>query len=64
VPARVHDRDAVEGEGAFGGVDPLEGGVAFGVTEGGEEAVGGVVGVAEVSEEIGCSADILCSKTG
>jgi hypothetical protein len=54
----------VEGEGAFGGVDPLEGGVAFGVTEGGEEAVGGVVGVAEVSEEIGCSADILCSKTG
>jgi hypothetical protein len=38
----------MEREGAFGGVDPLQGGVAFRVAEGGEEAVGGVVGVAEV----------------
>ena len=41
-------------EGAFGGVHPLEGCVALGVAEGWEEAVGGVVGVAEVSvEEMG-----------
>lgn len=49
VPARVHDGDAVQREGAFGGVYPLEDGVAFGVAEGWEEAVGGVVGVTEVS---------------
>ena len=49
VPARVHDGDAVQGEGSFGGVDPLQDGVAFGVAEGWEQAVGGVVGVAEVS---------------
>lgn len=34
VPARVHDRDAVEREGAFGCVDPLQDGVALGVAEG------------------------------
>lgn len=56
VPAGVHDGYAVEGEGAFGGVDPLESGVAFGVAEGGEEAVGGVVGVAEVSFKATCLA--------
>jgi len=39
----------VEREGAFGGVNPLEGGVALGISEGWEEAVGGIVGVAEVS---------------
>jgi hypothetical protein len=49
VPAGVHDRDAVQREGAFGGVHPLEGCVALGVAEGWEEAVGGVVRVAEVS---------------
>ena len=49
VPASVHDGDAVEREGAFGGVHPLEDGVAFRVAEGWEEAVGCVVGVAEVS---------------
>ena len=49
VPASVHDRDAVEREGAFGGVHPLQDGVALWVAEGWEQAVGGVVGVAEVS---------------
>lgn len=39
----------MEGEGAFSGVHPLKGGVAFRVAKGGEEAVGDVVGVAEVS---------------
>ena len=60
VPARVHDGDAVQREGAFGGVHPLEDGVAFGVAEGWEETVGGVVGVAEVSvEEEGCLVGIF-----
>jgi len=47
----------VEREGAFGGVDPLQDGVAFGVAWGWEEAVGMVVEVAEVSvvkKEGGC----------
>ena len=63
VPARVHDGDAVQGEGAFGCVHPLEDGVAFGVAEGWEEAVGGVVDVAKVSvKETGCLVD-LSKKT-
>ena len=63
MPAGVHDRDAVQGEGAVGGVDPLQGGVAFGVAEGGEEAVGGVVGVAEVSVgQASCSVHVLLEE--
>ena len=50
VPARVHDGDAVQGEGAFGCVDPLEHGVALGVSDWWEEAVVGIVDVTEVSD--------------
>lgn len=53
----------MERERAFGGVDPLQDGVALGVAEGWEEAVGGVVGVAEVPvKETGCLVD-LSKKT-
>lgn len=49
VPAGIHDGDAVQGEGAFGCVDPLEHGVALGVSNRWEEAVVGIVDVTEVS---------------
>ena len=53
----------MERERAFGGVDPLQDGVALGVAEGWEEAVGGVVDVAKVSvKETGCLVD-LSKKT-
>jgi hypothetical protein len=49
VPASVQDRYGVESESSFCSVDPLEDRVTFGVADCWQEAVGGVVCVAEVS---------------
>lgn len=49
-PTNVQDSEGVESEGGFGGMNPLEDGVAFWITHGWQEAVLFVVRIAEVSD--------------
>jgi hypothetical protein len=51
VPASVHDRNGVESESSFCGVDPLENRVTLRVADRWQQAVGGVVCVAQIPFE-------------